>query len=234
MLYEKKYEFRYGDLNKDGNIKVAAILDVLQDVSVAHSAHVGNDMAFLYSKSLAWLFEGWRIRINEPLNSTEIMVKTGIMKMHHFSSYRKYEVWQDGVCKINATASWFLVNTELMRPTLVPDEITNAFSSITEEDNGLPFLKLRPMLKTEFVAQNPVFKRDLDTNNHMNNVKSAEIALELLPDCAQIHEMQVTYRKSLQPEDVVKQYGTKTDTGYYAELKNGKDETCVLVNVIFK
>lgn len=234
MLYEKEYEFRYGDLDKDGNIKIASILDVLQDVAVCHSAEVGNDMEFLYSKSLAWLLEGWRIKIDQLVSSKPITVKTGIMEMRHFTSYRKYEVWQDGVCKIKATASWFLVNTALMRPTLIPSEISSAFSCVNEEDNGLPFLKLRPMLEPEFVSENPVFKRDLDTNNHMNNVKSAEIALELLPDNFEIDEIRITYRKAIQPKDTVKQCGCKADNGYYAELRNGIDETCVLVNVIAK
>lgn len=234
MLYEKEYEFRYGDVDKNGDIKIAAILDVLQDVSISHSAAVGLGLKVLYSKSLAWLLEGWRIKISEPLDDSKILVKTGIMKMHHFSSYRKYEIWQNGVLKITGTASWFSVNTELMRPVIVPEEVFSAYETIDEAENGLPFLKLRPGPLVEFLCENPVAKRDLDTNNHMNNVKSAEIALEFLPDGAKIDELQVTYRKALQPEDTVKQCGCKTYEGYYAELKNGNDETCVLVNVIVK
>lgn len=234
MLYEKEYQFRYGDIDKNGNIKIAAILDVLQDVSISHSASVGLGLKTLYSKSLAWLLEGWRIKFSEALNDSKITVKTGIMKMHHFSSYRKYEIWQDGICKIEGTASWFSVNTKLMRPVIVPEEIVSAYGCVNEPENEYPFLKLRPKEGPEFVAESPVFKRDLDTNNHMNNVKSAEIAIELLPDGAVVDELQVTYRKAIQPEDIVKQCGCKTDMGYYAELKNGNDETCVMVNVIFK
>ena len=234
MLYEKEYEFRYSDLDKNGEIKVASVLDILQDISIAHSNAVGLGLNVLYSKSLAWLLEGWRVKFSEPLNSSEITVKTGIMKMHHFSSYRKYEIWQDGILKVTGTASWFLVNTEAMRPVIVPEEMLSAYECVSEADNSLPFLKLRPKAGPEFVSENPVAKRDLDTNNHMNNVKSAEIALELLQDGKAVDELQVTYRKALQPEDSVKQCGCETEDGYYAELKNGKDETCVLVNVIVK
>lgn len=234
MLFEKKYEFRYGDLDKNGNIKIAAILDVLQDVSISHSAKVGFGLEGLYSISRAWLLEGWRVKIKEPLNSSEIVAKTGIMKMHHFSSFRKYEIWQDGVCKVEGTASWFLVNTETMRPMVVSEEMLAVYECENVPDNGIPFLKLRPGIETSFVSENPVFKRDLDTNNHMNNVKSAEIAMELLPDGAVVDEFKVTYRKAIQPEDTVKQYGSVTEKGYYAELKNGKDESCVLVDVILK
>ena len=234
MLFEKKYEFRYGDMDKNGNIKTAAILDVLQDISISHSADVGLGLNELYSRSLAWLLEGWRVKFSEPLSTSEITVKTGIMKMHHFSSYRKYEIWQDGKCKVTGTASWFSVNTKTLRAVIVPEEISSAYGCTDEPENGLPFLKLRPKEGPEFVSENPVAKRDLDTNNHMNNVKSAEIALELLPDGADIDELQVTYRKAIQPEDTVKQCGCKTDEGHYIELKNGNDETCVLVNVILK
>lgn len=234
MLYEKKYEFRYGDLDKNGNIKVAAILDVLQDISISHSADVGLGLKELYSRSLAWLLEGWRIKFITPLNESKITVKTGIMKMHHFSSYRKYEIWQDGILKIQGTASWFSVNTETLRPAIVPEEISSAYVCLDEPENNLPFLKLRPKESPEFIAENSVGKRDLDTNNHMNNVKSAEIALELLPEGSEMSELQVTYRKAIMPSDAVKQCGCVTENGYYAELKNGNDETCVLVNVIMK
>ena len=141
-MFSKEYSFLYGDLDNKFNIKISTVLDILQDISILHSDFVGFSLEKLYSMNIAWLLKGWRIRFLSKLDfNNSVTVKTGIMRTNKFESVRKYEIWQNGVCKVIATAEWFTVDTQKMSLAKTPPELHEAFESINEQDNNLPFVK---------------------------------------------------------------------------------------------
>jgi medium-chain acyl-[acyl-carrier-protein] hydrolase len=230
-MFTKEYNLRYSDLDNHIHVKISSILDILQDISIEHSASRGLTLKNLYSRSIAWLVQGWRIRFLEPVaGDRPITAKTGVMRIRQFEAQRKYEIWQDGALKVIATASWFTVNTSRMKVIIVPQEISDAYDELNEADNGLEFIKLRPEKDMPpAVSQTKVERRDIDTNNHMNNVKSVEVALELIPEDFAIGELMITYRKALLPSETVLMCAKQTENGYHTELKNGDGDTCVLL-----
>ncbi len=229
-MFIKDYEFRYGDLDVNGNIRISTVLDILQDIAVQHSAAVGYDSGKLSCMNIAWLLEGWRVRFDAPLhNRSKVTVKTGIMNLKACESNRGYEVWQDGECKIVATADWFTVNTERMRIARIPAECIEAFDRVDEPDNGLPFERFKPESEIDVIDTRVVENRDLDTNHHMNNVKSAEIALNYLPDDFHVTELIVRYRKELIKDEKIDICRKAIDGGICFEIKNPAGEACVMV-----
>lgn len=228
-MFERSYHIRYSDLDKNSNLRISAVLDILQDISIAHSTSVGLSLKNMYQKNVAWLLQGWRVEFLEDFDESKLDVRTGIMNVRMFESSRKYEIYQNGVLKAKATGSWFTVDTDKMKVILVPEEIYGAYDTITEENNCLPFLKQRPVKEIEQISETKVERRDLDTNNHMNNVKSVEVALEVLPENMKVKELNITYRKALLPENSIKICGQKKEKGYYVELKNEAGQTCVLL-----
>lgn len=235
FIFSKEYFFRYSDLDYRDEIKISAVIDILQDISILHSAAVGFSREKLTSISVAWLLLGWRIRFIEPLDKDKgVDVRTGIMSLHKFEGVRKYEMYQDGVCKVCATAVWFTVDTEKMKVTKVPDEIYDAYESVNEPDNGLEFIKLRGTEDIKAVSNVTVERRDIDTNKHLNNVKSVELALDCLPENIDISELQITYRKSIFMNEHI-QICVKNENGdYFVELKTEKNQPGVMINAILK
>lgn len=231
-MYIKDYEFRYGDLDKNGNIKISTVLDVLQDIAVRHSASVGYDNLKLSEMKIAWLLEGWRVRLLSPLDGdSKVTVKTGIMNIKACESNRAYEVWQDGQLKVVATADWFTVNTEKMRIARIPAECIDAFDKVDEPDNGLPFERFKPETEIDVIDTRMVENRDLDTNHHLNNVKSAEIALNYLPESFCPTEFTVRYRKELKKDEKIDICSKPIDGGFCYEIKNSEGDSCVMVRV---
>ena len=228
-MFSKEYSFRYGDLDSKFNIKISTILDILQDISILHSDYVGFSLEKLYSMNIAWLLKGWRIRFLSKLDYNIITVKTGIMRTNRFESVRKYEIWQNGNLKVIGTAEWFTVDTQKMSLAKTPPELHAAFESINEHDNDLPFVKARSESDMTFVAQMSVQLRDIDSNNHVNNVKSVEILLDFVPETAKFDEIQITYKKELRKENTIKIYTKPTENGFSAELQNENSETCVIL-----
>ena len=231
-MYIKEYEFRYGDLEKNGNIKISSVLDILQDAAVRHSAEVGYGTEKLAEMKIAWLLEGWRVRFDAPLHNRSIVtVKTGIMTIKSCESNRGYEVWQDGECKVIATADWFTVNTEKMRIARIPAECIEAFGRVDEPDNGLLYERFKPEAEITPIETRIIERRDIDTNNHMNNIKSVEVLLGYLSDEYSVKELAVRYRKELVCGEEVTVCSKETENGYSLELKNTAGDSCVMVNV---
>lgn len=229
-MFSKEYHFKYSDLDSRGCVKLSTVIDLLQDVSILHSAEVGYDLAKMQEISLAMLLRGWRIKLSEPLNhSLPAEFRTGIMKVQRCDVMRKYEILQEGRVKGIATAGWFSFDTDKKTIIRVPEEINSTYDTIDEPDNGFPLARLRPQDDMEFAGEFTVTKRDLDTNNHMNNVKSVEAALDWFPDENDFTELQVVYVKELRKGDRVSVFVKNDSLGFTAELRSEGGSVCVIV-----
>lgn len=231
-MYSKNYFLRYGDIDFNNKIKLSAILEVLQDVSICHSDEMGYTREKLTKMSVGWLLSGWKIKILSHIDGKNtITAKTAITAVNKFQATRKYEILQDDVCKVIASAEWFTVDTEKMTLAKIPEEIKNYYEEISEEQNGLEVTRLRPYSGLNEVEQIKIANRDTDTNKHLNNVKSAEILFDYIPEDAIINEFQLTYKKQLYKGDIAKICINHTTDCFTAELKNENDEPCVLLSV---
>ena len=229
-MFEKNYELRYSDMDENGKIKQSAVVDLLQDVSIIHSNSVGLDSKKYAEFRIACLLAGWRIKFLEALVPYEtVTVKTGIMRLTKFETCRKYEIWQKGECKVIATGLWFTVNTETMKISGDTEKFFSVFECVNEEDNNFPCMKLRPLEDADFVGETTVEKGDLDTNNHMNNVKSVDVMLNRMPCGFEFSELQVKYRKELKVGEKIKIYTKVDNGGVHSQIHNENDEPCVLI-----
>ncbi len=230
-MYEQKYTLRYGDLDSKGNAKTGTIFDILQDISTRHSEAIGYGIKTLYNMNIAFLLKGWRVRLIEPIDYySDVTAVTGIMKIRHFETIRKYELWQNGALKLVATGNWMPVNTITKKIVVCPDEIKNGYECIAEKDNELPFVRIRENENIRKIISYETQKRDIDTNGHVNNVKSIELALEVLQDDVNLEEIQVTYVQELKKDELINVYMNELENGYHIELKNQEEKTCVLIN----
>lgn len=229
-MFSMDYNFRYSDVDKTGRIKISTVLDLLQDISISHADFAGLGTERLSKEKIAFLLDGWRVRFDKPFDkSSSVTVKTGIMRIRKCETLRKYEIWQNGECKVIGTAVWYSVNTEKRVIARLEEEFYSGFDNIAEDDNGFEYVSLRPDKEAEFCADAMVARRDIDTNNHMNNVKSVELMLDFLPDAFEISELQVKYRKELREAEELKIFGRQTNDGYYLEIKNTEDKPCVII-----
>ena len=227
-MYEKDYFFRYGDLDRSSSIKISAVLDVLQDVSTAHSLSAGYSLEKIYSSSAVLVLRGWRIRFLEGLEFSEkAAVKTGIMSVRGFEGTRKYEIHQRGSCKIVATALWICLDVSSRKIIPIPEEMKRAYGNINEEDNSLPFLNFRSKADLPVVYETKAEERDIDTNGHMNNAKSVEAALEFLEKDFNISELQITYKKEILKGERIKICTSPSNKEQLFKIINENGDLCV-------
>lgn len=227
-MYIKKYEFRYGDVKDFYSVKQSAILDVLQDVSTKHSADKGYDMIKLSEIGIAWLLKGWRLKFLSPVSPySDIEVHTTVRKPKAVTSDRIYNIFQNGELKIKATAVWFTFDINEQKACKIPAGLGELYMEEFVDDFE-NFVNPRECECNEVVEKILISQRDIDTNNHLNNQKSAEILMNALPVNFKFNTMTVQYKRAAYLGDTLTLEALKTENGYYAHLKNQHGEICVV------
>jgi len=230
-MFEKEYNFGFSSLGKDYKVTVGAVMNVLQDVSFEHAEQVGIDYERLENDSLALLLAGWRVQFHKRLNRGKAVAKTGITEVRSCDAVRRYELWQDGECKAMATAIWFTVDTNEHKVIRVPEDYVAAFESVDEEDNGLSYGRIIPDKSSELLDEFGIEPRDIDANNHFNNVKYIEKILNFVPREYDIDELRIKYRCELGVKDIARVYGKKSDNSFYFEIRNAEDVLCAFAYI---
>ncbi|MEA2060570.1 MAG: thioesterase [Thermodesulfobacteriota bacterium] len=62
-VFKKKGEISYSDLGAQGQLKVVAILNMLQNTAALHAAQLGISGFDLAEKNLAWVISRYKIEI---------------------------------------------------------------------------------------------------------------------------------------------------------------------------
>ena len=83
------------------------------------------------------------------------------------------------------------------------------------------------LMDAEMLYQVRVSNKDIDTNVHLNNQKSAEMLMDALPFDFFFTDMNVYYKKAAVLGDILELCSCKTENGYYVHLQTPEKDVCV-------
>lgn len=226
--YSKKFFIGYSDVDRNDRCKLVKIVDLLQNTATMHSKSVGYGTKEMMELRQAWLMLGWKVKILKyPEADMDVEVRTWSREFKGVEAKRGYEVYsEDGELLIIADSSWALFNLEEQKLIRAPEEMKNAYGLIEKDPfEGEKTERLRDNNIIENEISISVGKRDIDTNNHMNNSKYMEYIVEVLPDNLEIKEFECAYRKQTTYGEIIKiSYGEGM-----CRIKNSNDELSFLV-----
>lgn len=228
--YAKKFFIGYSDVDKHDKCKLCKIVDLLQNTATMHSKSVGYGTKAMMELKQAWLMLGWKVRIIKyPEADMDVEVRTWSRGIKGVEAKRGYEIYSEsGELLVVADSSWALFDLEAKKLIRAPEEMINAYGALDKnpfEGEKVERLRDNDMVETEFEIT--VGKRDIDTNNHMNNSKYLEYVIEVLPDNLGVSEFECIYRKQVT-------YGEKIKISYgegFSRIKNSNDELSFLIKV---
>ena len=226
-MFEYTYETRYGDYKDFDTIKTSAILDMVQDIATKHSDFCGYGMHKLKEMGKAWLMQGIKLHLESPVKTLEpITIRTAVKDMKGVVSDRGCIIMQEEKIVAKTVASWFMVDTDKMRPIRIPSEISEPYGTHDFEDDFFSYKK------PELQNLSPLYtitvsNKEIDTNRHLNNQKSAELLMDALPFDFRFSDMNVYYKKAAYLGDKLGVCVTDIENGYYVHLQNEDGETCV-------
>ncbi len=226
-MFTKTYEMRYGDYKDFEQIKVSSLLDLVQDISICHSDACGNGLDAMREIHRAWLLQGLKLHLDRPARvGLPITLRTAVRSARGVTSERGCLIEQEGAVIGKTVASWFYFDTEAMKPARIPAEFMEQYGL---HDFGDAFFRYQKPELSEAEALYPVqiAHKELDTNRHLNNQKSAELLMDALPVEFAFTDMTVYYKKAAYLGDRLILCRKELENGWYACLQSEGGELYV-------
>lgn len=227
-MYNTTYEIRYSDYKDFDTVKPITALEIIQELAIKDSDLCGYDIDQLRNMGLAWLLKGFNVHFEKPISThSPIEAFTAVKNTKAATSERGSILKQNGETVVKSIANWFLFDINAMRPCKIPQEMMDVYELYDFGDDFFTYKKPESVaeLSPEYFIK--VYNKEIDTNKHMNNLKSAELLMDALPFDFFFSDMSIIYKKQAYLGDKLGVCVTKTDAGYYVALLAEDGNVCI-------
>ncbi len=112
-----------------GEVKVSALLGMLEQAAVEASSAAGYDAARYTQEERVWIIRRTRLQRLRPIGGVdEIEIHTQIADIRRARSLRQYSVRHGNETVAEATTDWIYCNMATGRPVRIPGELASALS----------------------------------------------------------------------------------------------------------
>lgn len=182
--FNKVFEIRYYEINKYHEATPVAILNYLEETAIAHSKSVGNGFEKLKTEGNGWIVTNWYIEMERyPKHEEKILIETWSAGFNKFYALREYLIKDNSGDIIGrATSQWVFFDINKRRPIRIPQDICGAYNSIEGERSiDINFKDFKGINDVTWSKEFYVRRSDIDTNDHVNNVRYVDWMLETIP-----------------------------------------------------
>lgn len=218
MIYCSNYKIGLEDIGRNNEATNKALLAIMQDIACLHSASVGYGVLEIETKKRAWMLLDWKMEvIKRPKYNDDINVETWSRKVERLYAYRDFQLKdKEGNIIAIGTSRWIFVDTERRRPVRLTADIADLYESETDKNVFLEEMEDIKCGDYLFKKDYCVQRRDIDINQHMNNLSYLDMAYEILPEdiynTKVFNNIRIVYKKEIL-------YGEKVEC-YYEEQNN--------------
>lgn len=223
----------YPHVGPDGLLSHAGLLSILQEAAALASHERGFSFRTIEQTGVCWVLMGWKLEtLAHPAWNTPLTIHTWPRSVDGFMSERDFEIFSEGQVVARATSRWFLLSAQTKRITRVTDAVRAAYD-IDERrlfatdipNNGTPL----PHAETTYT--HTVSRLDIDTYEHVNNLRYLDFALEALPTDLYYNPpatVEIVYRKQILPNTEIRcLYGRTDDGKHQIEVQSGEGDDTI-------
>ncbi|PJI08494.1 acyl-ACP thioesterase [Clostridium sp. CT7] len=243
IVTKKNYDIHIYEVDSHGKATIASIMSYLEDLATYQTEKLGMSLKYFRDNKIAWVVYKWEVHMDKyPEYGDRIEVSTLPYSIRKFYAYRKYEIFNKGERIGYANSLWFLIDTEKRKPCRITNNIYKMYN-LTEEDNEqIPFDRLRKLKQVDYKNSFKVRYSDIDTNKHVNNVKYVSWVLENVPmeiiSEHEISDLKVMYQKeTAYGETIEVMTNMEEKEGKYIfnhSINNSEGESLTLVKTEFR
>ncbi len=170
-IYRLDRRLSHADVDFLGELKIPALLGLLEQAAVEASSAVGFDAARYTREGRIWIIRRTRLERFVPVGGGDMLeVETQVMDFRRARSLRHYTVRRAAALVADATTDWVYCDLQAGRPARIPDELQRAFT----DGDRLPVLpraaSLAPFMPAEAVPfELTAQPSHLDHVTHVNN-----------------------------------------------------------------
>lgn len=233
-MYTYEINVGYSVVDAALHMTVPAILDCFQDAAIFEAENGSITVDYLYGRNIAWLLSSWQIVIDRrPALNEKIRITTFPYDFKGFLGYRNFMVTDaKGNRIISASSIWTLIDTVKRRPVKPPQEMIDGYELAEKLDMDYAPRKIALLdeaCSTVTQKEFQVRRYQIDSNLHMNNVQYVRLAMEMLPEDAEIRELRAEYRKPAVYGDRLMAVARKAGQRHQAALEDGNGDIYALV-----
>ncbi|MGM9522740.1 MAG: acyl-[acyl-carrier-protein] thioesterase [Oscillospiraceae bacterium] len=178
VKYELPARLSADDFTATGGVRPSSLLHLFQEIAKAHAEHCGMGFDALMSRGLIWVITKLKYRVAETLKPDIDYSLVTYPKPNGSLMYqRDFYLLSDGREIVSATSQWCIVNF-LTRHV---EQATMHYDGEIYEKDAFPkgIERIRPG-ELSPAGRHIVTKRHLDENDHTNNCRYADMAIDAL------------------------------------------------------
>jgi acyl-ACP thioesterase len=182
--FDRDFKLRYFEMNKYGMASPTTILTLLEETAADHCYDIGYSLYSLEKQNIGWvLISGTIDMIRYPTYKEKISIRTWLSKYSLVKGYRENIIFDDSGSIIGkAKGVWAFYDIEKRKPVPIFDEIKLKWGSNTEISREIDLEVLKIINTSNYQVEYNVYKSDVDSNKHVNNIRYFHWLIESLPD----------------------------------------------------
>jgi len=224
-MYTKKYKLMVTDVDPYFDLKMSALLQILQDVATEHAELLNIGKANTIDKNMYWVITRYSLTIHQmPKYLQDIVVETypGDDMKFIFPRYFNIKDEEENLL-ITISSSWCVLSKDTHRVSLNPFDGRVMEGEHTPNEEPLP-TKISVPENLEKVDSRKVRYNDIDLNSHLNNTRYAEFLIDLhdmdFYKDHQISHMEVNFNKEAMLNDRINFYSNNGNPEYLSGRVN--------------
>lgn len=230
-MYSFNSRVRYSEIDHRGTLTIPGLINYFQDCSTFQSEDIGLGLEVLRKRKKAWILSYWQIVIERlPGLGEQITIgtyATGFKGLYGNRNFLMNDM--EGSRIAYANSIWVFMDTEAGRPVKPGQEDIVPYGTAKPLEMNYEGRKIKLPMKKDILPSFSIRKYHIDTNEHVNNSQYVQMALELLPENLEIHQIRVEYKKSAVLGDIIYPKTAAEDDRKVAELCDENDKLYAVV-----
>lgn len=217
LIWQQVFEIRSFDVGPGGQIRVDALMGLLQETANAQSSSWKIGVADLMTQAKTWVLSRYRLQLERlPLMGETIQVRSWASGAKAQFTQRDFEVLDAQDKPIaRASTSWVVLDLKTHAPLDLEGIVRQEFI-LDRHAIDAPFQKMCPFEQASQEIELAVQERDLDLNRHVNHAVYPSWAFEVIaPEIRRgfgLRDLEVSYRAEAFYGDVIRSRLMALDT----------------------
>ena len=235
MIHSENFTVRAYEMDASGKASVITICNYLQEIAGNHATELGVAVDQLFKKNMTWVLSRLHVQIDRfPFWREKIRLDTWPSGRYGKFATREFLIFdQKDQLIVRGTSSWMILDLKNLRPITMPDfmlkiPIPDRERAINDKFNKLP-LPVKPRFEKQFSVR----LSDLDINQHVNNTRYIEWALESIPleiwQENQLSGLEIIFRAETKYGERVVVQTEQANHTFYHQILSDKDNRSLAV-----
>lgn len=208
-IWPEQYPIHWYDTDLNGQLKMSAIANYLQESAWRHANHLGFGWEDAQERNEFWVIISLMIKMVEyPEWGQHITIETWPKGVERLFAFRDFKILDAGGKVLGAaTSAWMILDQSTRRPKSV-DIVKPVLHLATHQDvlDGNPPL-LMPLKEITETSVRKVQFSEVDQNGHVNNIRYIDWCIDALPlewhRNHRIRSMVINYLSELTAEETI-------------------------------